>query len=109
MRATRSANMFGNRFQQFLETILERNLGTTLHRIYDESFNGLPIQKQANAESTLLGRHLYIVRLKQDRLINNKGEIIKTLSQKGITATVHYRPRHLQPLYHRPHLNSSSH
>lgn len=69
--------------------------------IYDESFSGLPIQKQAYAESTLLGRHLYVVRLKKDRLINSKGEIIKTLSQRGITATVHYRPIHLQPLYQR--------
>ena len=69
--------------------------------IYDESFKGLPIQKQVYAESTLLGRHLYIVRLKKDRLINSKREIIKSLSQSGITATVHYRPIHLQPLYQR--------
>lgn len=43
--------------------------------------------------------HLYVIRLKLDRLKINRAEIIEALKRTGITTSVHWMPLHLHPYY----------
>jgi dTDP-4-amino-4,6-dideoxygalactose transaminase len=43
--------------------------------------------------------HLYVLRLRLDRLRNDRGRFIQELGQRGVSASVHFIPLHLQPFY----------
>jgi perosamine synthetase len=43
--------------------------------------------------------HLYVIRLKLDRLKLNRAEVIDALKKRGITASVHWMPLHQHPYY----------
>ncbi len=43
--------------------------------------------------------HLYVVRLRLDRLTIGRNEFIEELNQRGIGTSVHWRPLHLHPYY----------
>ncbi len=45
--------------------------------------------------------HLYILRLRAGALTINRDEFIRQLNQRGIGASVHFIPLHLQPYYQR--------
>jgi perosamine synthetase len=45
--------------------------------------------------------HLYILRLRQDRLSIDRDGFIRSLNEKGIGCSVHFIPLHLQPYYQR--------
>ena len=44
--------------------------------------------------------HLYVIRLRLDRLKINRAEVIDSLKQAGITTSVHWMPLHEHPYYH---------
>jgi dTDP-4-amino-4,6-dideoxygalactose transaminase len=43
--------------------------------------------------------HLYVLRLRLERLRIDRDEFIRSLAQRGIRASVHFIPLHLQPYY----------
>ena len=43
--------------------------------------------------------HLYVIRLKLDRLAIDRAQFIKELQQRGIGTSVHWMPLHLHPYY----------
>lgn len=43
--------------------------------------------------------HLFVIRLKLDRLAIDRGQVMKELEVRGISTSVHYLPIHLQPYY----------
>ena len=43
--------------------------------------------------------HLYVIRLRLDRLRISREEVIKALKQAGITTSVHWTPLHMHPYY----------
>lgn len=43
--------------------------------------------------------HLYVLRLRLDRLRTDRCRFIQELGERGITASVHFIPLHLQPFY----------
>ena len=43
--------------------------------------------------------HLYVIRLRLDRLKINRAEVIDALKQAGITTSVHWMPLHEHPYY----------
>jgi dTDP-4-amino-4,6-dideoxygalactose transaminase len=70
---------------------------------YDEAFNAVPEletppQVRADAEHSW---HLYILRLRPERLAISRAEFIEALKELGVGAAVHYIPLHLHPYYRR--------
>ncbi len=47
--------------------------------------------------------HLYILRLNLDQLRIDRGRFIRELANRGVSASVHFIPLHLQPAYQRNH------
>jgi dTDP-4-amino-4,6-dideoxygalactose transaminase len=45
--------------------------------------------------------HLYILRLNLDQLRIDRGRFIRELAERGVSASVHFIPLHLQPAYQR--------
>jgi dTDP-4-amino-4,6-dideoxygalactose transaminase len=45
--------------------------------------------------------HLYVLRLHLDRLRIDRAQFIRELAERGVSASVHFIPLHLQPLYQR--------
>lgn len=45
--------------------------------------------------------HLYVLRLHLDRLCIDRNKFIQELADRGVSASVHFIPLHLQPLYQR--------
>ena len=45
--------------------------------------------------------HLYVLRLRLERLKIDRGAFIRELGERGVTASVHFIPLHLQPFYQR--------
>jgi dTDP-4-amino-4,6-dideoxygalactose transaminase len=43
--------------------------------------------------------HLYILRLRLDRLESNRNDFVNALQRRGVTCSVHFIPLHLQPYY----------
>lgn len=43
--------------------------------------------------------HLYVVRLRLDRITVDRGEVIAQLKQVGVTCSVHWMPLHMHPYY----------
>jgi len=68
-------------------------------KIYDESFVGLPLQKQYRDQENYSSLHLYIINLKIDCLKKTHLQIFNDLRKKGIGVNIHYIPVHTQPYY----------
>jgi perosamine synthetase len=43
--------------------------------------------------------HLYVIRLRLDRIKMNRAEVIDALKKEGITTSVHWMPLHMHPYY----------
>lgn len=43
--------------------------------------------------------HLYVIRLRLERLTLDRAQVIESLREAGISASVHYQPLHLHPYY----------
>jgi dTDP-4-amino-4,6-dideoxygalactose transaminase len=55
----------------------------------------LPAQQPGRIHSW----HLYVIRLRLDRLTITRNEVIEELKRQGITTSVHWMPLHLHPYY----------
>lgn len=68
---------------------------------YNELFSDFPLTipwQNSDAHSAF---HLYVVRLKLDKIKKTRREVFEELREKGIGVNVHYIPVHIQPYYRR--------
>jgi UDP-4-amino-4,6-dideoxy-N-acetyl-beta-L-altrosamine transaminase len=64
---------------------------------YQENLKDLPLQ--CPIAQTQSSHHLYVVRLKLEKISRSKSEIFSSLREQGIGTQVHYIPVHTQPYY----------
>ena len=68
---------------------------------YDEALEGLPLILPWQHSDTASSWHLYVVRLRLDRISKSHREVFEELQAAGILVNLHYIPVHLQPYYRR--------
>lgn len=66
---------------------------------YNELFANLPVVLPYQLENTYSGLHLYVIRLKLDKLKKTREQIFNELREREIGVNVHYIPVHTQPYY----------
>jgi len=67
---------------------------------YDYLLGELPLTVPWQLPESYSGLHLYIIRLKLDRINRSHREVFEYLREQGIGVNLHYIPIHLQPHYH---------
>ncbi len=68
---------------------------------YTEALTDLPIQLPTVLPGNRSAWHLYVIRLKLDRISKTHYEVFDALRQAGVGVNLHYMPVHLQPYYQR--------
>jgi perosamine synthetase len=69
-------------------------------RFYREAFAELAeIELPPDDRNRIHAWHLFPLRLRLDRLNINRNEFVVELKQRGVGASVHWRPLHLHPYY----------
>ena len=66
---------------------------------YDRLLAGLPVTTPWQHPDGYSGRHLYVIRLKLDRIERGHRAVFDSLRERGIGVNLHYIPVHLQPWY----------
>jgi UDP-4-amino-4,6-dideoxy-N-acetyl-beta-L-altrosamine transaminase len=66
---------------------------------YNKSLSGLPLILPYLHPDNYSAFHLYVVRLKLDKINKTRKEVFGFLREKGIGVNVHYIPVHIQPYY----------
>lgn len=66
---------------------------------YNELLSDFPLILPWQHKDTFSAFHLYIVRLRLDKIKKSRREVFEELRQKGIGVNVHYIPVHTQPFY----------
>jgi UDP-4-amino-4,6-dideoxy-N-acetyl-beta-L-altrosamine transaminase len=72
-----------------------------LVRRYNELFSDFPLTIPWQYSDAHSAFHLYVVRLKLDKIKKTRKEVFEELREKGIGVNVHYIPVHTQPYYRR--------
>lgn len=78
------------------EFIVRRNY---LAKRYRQAFLNLPVQLPRVHPDSLSAFHLYVIRLKLEKLSKTKRQIFEELRESGIGVNLHYIPIHTQPYY----------
>ena len=66
---------------------------------YDNLLNGLPVVAPFQHSDSYSGLHLYVVRLKLDRIHSSHRQVFESMREHGIGVNLHYIPVHTQPFY----------
>ena len=66
---------------------------------YQGSLAGLPLQLPSRDDRSQSSWHLYVVRLRLDRIGRSHRQVFDALRAAGIGVNLHYVPVHLQPYY----------
>lgn len=66
---------------------------------YDQALAQLPLSVPFQSPDSLSARHLYVIRLHQEKARQTRRHVFDSLRSAGIHANVHYYPVHLQPYY----------
>lgn len=67
--------------------------------VYDDKLSALSIKLPWQAPESNSSYHLYVIRLKLDKIKKNRREIFEKLRSAGIGVHVHYIPVHTQPFF----------
>lgn len=70
-----------------------------LAKRYDQLLADLPIVLPYQHPDSYSGLHLYVIRLKLDRIAKSHREVFESLREQGIGVNLHYIPVHTQPYY----------
>jgi UDP-4-amino-4,6-dideoxy-N-acetyl-beta-L-altrosamine transaminase len=70
-----------------------------LARRYDEGLTGLPVVSPWRDPCSYSALHLYVVRLRLDRIAKTHRAVFESLREQGIGVNLHYIPVHTQPYY----------
>ena len=82
-----------NRLDEFV------NYRNNVAKIYNNLLKDLPIQLPHIEVENYSSFHLYVIRLKLDKIKKCYNEIFNHLRDSGIGVNLHYIPIHLQPIY----------
>jgi UDP-4-amino-4,6-dideoxy-N-acetyl-beta-L-altrosamine transaminase len=66
---------------------------------YDDLLADLPVVTPWQHPDSYSGLHLYVVRVKQDRIRRSHRDVFEALRSQGIGVNLHYIPVHTQPYY----------
>jgi UDP-4-amino-4,6-dideoxy-N-acetyl-beta-L-altrosamine transaminase len=66
---------------------------------YDELLKNLPLITPLQIDDSYSGRHLYVIRLKLDKIKLSHQQVFTELRALGIGVNLHYIPVHTQPYY----------
>ena len=66
---------------------------------YDAALAELPVTVPWQHPDSVSGRHLYVIRLKLDRITPTHRQVFERLREQGIGVNLHYIPVHTQPYY----------
>jgi len=66
---------------------------------YDREFGGLPLVIPWQHPDSFSARHLYVIRLKLDRLSKSRRQVFDELREGGVGVNVHYIPVNSQPYF----------
>ena len=66
---------------------------------YDELLKNLPLITPLQVDDSYSGRHLYVIRLKLDKITLSHQQVFNELRTHGIGVNLHYIPVHTQPYY----------
>lgn len=80
-----------------LDAYVERR--NVLAARYDRLLIDLPAVKPWQHPDSYSSRHLYVIRLQEDRIQRSHREVFETLRERGIGVNLHYIPVHMQPWY----------
>ena len=70
-----------------------------LAKRYDAMLRDLPVLTPCRLPETYSALHLYVIRLKLDRITKTHLQVFETLRNQGIGVNLHYIPVHTQPYY----------
>jgi dTDP-4-amino-4,6-dideoxygalactose transaminase len=70
-----------------------------LSKRYDYLLKNLPITVPTQLSDVYSGMHLYVIRLKLQKLKKSHNEVFNELRSRGIIVNLHYIPIHTQPYY----------
>lgn len=70
-----------------------------LAEVYDKSLIDLPLSTPFQIDDSYSGRHLYVIRLKLDKISLSHKEVFEQLRDNGVGVNLHYIPVHTQPYY----------
>ena len=70
-----------------------------LARRYDDLLAGLPVITPWQSPDSYSGLHLYVIRLRLDRIERSHRQVFESLRKQGIGVNLHYIPVHTQPYY----------
>lgn len=70
-----------------------------LARRYDQLLTDLPVTVPWQHPDSYSGLHLYVIRLKLDRISKTHRQVFESLRKNGIGVNLHYIPVHTQPYY----------
>ena len=69
---------------------------------YSSAFESIEaLEVPATSQDRTTSWHLYVLRLHLDRIRIDRGKFIQELAARGVNASVHFIPLHLQPVYQR--------
>jgi dTDP-4-amino-4,6-dideoxygalactose transaminase len=80
-----------------LDEYVERR--NALARAYDSALKDLPLQLPVVQAENRSAFHLYVIRLKLDRIRRTHRQAFDHMRSRGIAVNLHYAPVHLQPYY----------
>lgn len=89
---------------QRLDTMIARR--QDLFEQYSGLLEGLPITLPWQSPGTVSANHLYVIRLRSDKLTKTRRQVVEEMRAKGIGVNVHYIPIHMQPYYRRLGFNA---
>ena len=84
-----------NRLEEF---VARRN---RIAEIYDGLLTGLPLKTPWQHPESYSGRHLYVIRLRLDRIQRTHRQVFERMRALGIGVNLHYMPVYNQPFYQR--------
>ena len=82
-----------NRIDEF---ILERH---KLAKRYSKELKNLPISLPKDIKESFSSLHLFVIRLKLEKITLTHKEVFMLLREKGLGVNLHYIPVHIQPFY----------
>ena len=82
-----------------LENYIQRR--NELAERYDSLLSDLPVLKPMRIDDVVSSWHLYVVRLKLERIGRSHKEVFDYLRENGVGVNLHYIPVHTQPYYQR--------
>lgn len=79
-----------------------RQVRERIARLYSDAFSSCQeLITPAVLPDRITSWHLYVLRLRLDRLNMDRKDFIETLHRRGVACSVHFIPLHLQPYYQR--------